>query len=432
MDANRKTAYAALMDVERKNSYSNLAINHQIIINKPDNPPFVRRLVYGVLENKLLLDYVIDKLIPNDIEKVKISDLNILRMGVYQLAQMDSVPEYAAVNESVQLAKRYAKGREGFINAVLRSYAEKKLTIRLPDRAEDEVYYLSVKYSYAPWIIRLWLESYDLMFLEDLLKGGNEVPDNEIRLNWLKVMKQDLIDRLEAKGYKVTEGKYARNALHVDGGGLLDLKLYKDGLFSIQDEASQLAVEMLDPQKGDLVMDVCAAPGGKSLAIAEHMNNQGTILASDIYRRKVEIIDREAKRLGVTNIKTRTWDATRVDSSMISKADKVLVDAPCSGLGVIRRKPEIKYKENNDNMAALPRKQSSILSASSKYVKPGGVLMYCTCTINPYENERVVSDFLRRNPMFKMDETKQMLPNVHGTDGFFISRMVKSDSLISE
>lgn len=432
MDINRKTAYASLMDVEKKKSYSNLALNHQIICLKPNNEAFVRKLVYGVLENKMLLDYVINKLIPKDISKVKLSDLIILRMGIYQLARMDSVPEYAAVNESVNLAKKYSRGREGFINGVLRSYVNDKFSIKLPDRTEDEVYYLSIKYSYEPWIIRLWLESYEPDFVEELLKGGNQIPDNEIRLNWLKIMKPDLIARLKDKGFQVEEGKYSHNALHISGGELIDNKLYKEGFYSIQDEASQLAVQMLAPEKGDFVIDVCAAPGGKTLAMGERMNNQGTIIASDVYKRKVEIIDREAKRLGITNITTKTWDATRVDSSLVGKADKVLADVPCSGLGVIRRKPEIKYKENNEEMATLPRKQLSILSSASKYVKPGGVLMYSTCTINPYENERVVSDFLRKNSSFKMDETKQLLPNVNNTDGFFICRMIKNDSLIEK
>ena len=170
-------------------------------------------------------------------------------MGIYQLAKMDSVPEYAAVNESVQLAKKFSKGREGFINGVLRSYITKKYTIKLPDRSEDEVKYLSIKYSYAPWIIRLWLETYDVDFVEDLLKAGNDTPSVCIRLNWLKIMKPDMIKELEGKGFEVTEGKFASNALHVKGPGLLDTSFYKDGHFSVQDEAAQMVAQMLDPSR---------------------------------------------------------------------------------------------------------------------------------------------------------------------------------------
>jgi 16S rRNA (cytosine967-C5)-methyltransferase len=432
MDVNRKTAYQVLLDVESRRSYSNLALNHHIIINKPTNQGFVRELVYGVLENKMLLDYVIDALIPKDVEKMNVRDLTILRMGIYQLAKMNSVPEYAAVNESVVLAKRYARGREGFINGVLRGYINEKYSIKLPDRDEDEIRYLSIKYSYEPWIIKLWLESYDMDFVEELLKAGNEKPETCIRLNWLKVMKPDLIRNLEGKGFKVTEGKYSHNALYVSGGNLTEDRLYKNGLFSIQDEASQIAAQMLNPKHGDVVIDVCAGVGGKALAIAERMNNKGVVIACDIYKRKVETVMQESRRLGVSIVQPRTWDATRVDSTLVMKADEVLVDAPCSGLGTIRRKPEIKYKNYSDAISTLPAKQLSILSASAQYVKPGGLLIYSTCTINPYENERVVSDFLRRNKSFKSEETMQLLPNVNGTDGFFICKLRRTKNLIDD
>ncbi len=432
MDVNRKTAYFTLLDVETKSSYSNISLNHHIICSKPNSPAFVRELVYGVLENKLLLDYIIDYFVPTGSCKIKASDLTVLRMGIYQLMSMDSVPEYAAVNESVILAKRFCRGREGFINGVLRSFTKDRYKIQLPERSEDEVKYLSIKYSYAPWIIELWLEQYDVNFVEDLLKAGNETPDTVIRLNWLKIMKEDLVKRLVEKGFKVEKGQLCENALHIKGSGLLSGKLYKQGMFSIQDESSMLVSVMLDPKKGDTVMDVCAAPGGKTLAIAERMNNTGRIIASDIYKRKLNIIDNEAKRLGISIVETRTWDATKVDSTMLEKADRVLVDAPCSGLGVIRRKPEIKYKKRSRDMDTLPRKQYEILSASSKYVKPGGVLVYSTCTINTYENQKVIAEFLRKNSFFKKEEELQLMPHVNGTDGFFICKMIKEDSFLKK
>jgi len=429
MDINRKTAYYTLLDVESKKSYSNIALNHHIICGKPNSPAFVRELVYGVLENKILLDFIIDQLVPSGASKIKISDLVVLRMGIYQLTEMESVPEYAAVNESVILAKRFCRGREAFINGVLRNYIRDRYKIQLPDRSVDEIKYLSVKYSYEPWIIELWLEQYNTEFVEEMLKAGNKRPPLTIRLNWLKIMKDDLIRRLEKKGYKVEKGKLCENALYVSGSGLLDEKLYKQGMFSVQDESSMLVSVMLDPKHGDTVMDVCAAPGGKTLAIAERMNNTGKIIASDIYKRKLEIITKEAERLGITNVETRTWDATKVDSTMIEKADKVLVDAPCTGLGVIRRKPEIKYKKRTTEMEMLPKKQLAILSASANYVKPGGVLLYSTCTISPYENQRVISDFLKKHASFKKEETIQLMPNVNDTDGFFICKMRKEEGL---
>ncbi len=430
MDINRKTAYLALMDVESRKAYSNLAINHQIALNKPGSPAFVRELVYGVLENKLTLDYYIDQLLNEGIESLKLQELNIIRMGIYQLRHMDSVPEYAAVNESVVLAKRYTKGMAGLVNGVLREYLSKKIQLRLPDRADGEVEYLSIKYSYAPWIVQLWLENYSADFVEALLKAGNVTPPMTVRLNWLKVMKQDLIKKLEEQHFSVEEGRLCQNALNVKGSRLLDTEMYKLGMFTPQDESSMLVAEKLDPKHGELVMDVCAAPGGKTTAIAERMNNTGRIIASDIYRRKLDLIDKEAKRLGITNIETRSWDATRVDSSMLHKADRVLVDAPCSGLGVVRRKPEIKYKPMTEEMELLPKKQLAILSASSSYVKPGGRLVYSTCTVNPNENERVTELFLKRNPSFSKIERTLLLPNINGTDGFFICVMEKSTSLL--
>ena len=432
MDANRKAAYNTLMDVESKNSYSNLALNHQIGIIHPKDPAFVRELVYGVLENKMHLDYIIDWLVPKGVASVKKQDLTILRMGIYQLQYMDSVPEYAAVNESVALAKRYARGRSGFVNGVLRSFINDKMNIRLPDRAEDEIRYLSIKYSYEPWIIRLWLESYDVDFVEKLLAAGNKTPELSVRYNWLRIMKKDLVQRLEEKGFRVKEGRLASNALYIEGSGLLDTRFYKQGLFSVQDEASQVVAEYLDPKQGQTVIDVCAAPGGKAMAIAERMNNRGKIIAQDIYKRKVDLIDKEAKRLGITIVETRTWDSTRTDSTLREKADRVLVDAPCSGLGVIRRKPEIKYKKDTEEMSLLPRKQLNILNASANYVNAGGILVYCTCTINRHENEEVVSDFLIHHDNFSVVETRLLLPNINGTDGFFICKMKKSSNITEQ
>ena len=430
MDVNRKTAYLALVDVESKKAYSNLAINHQEIINKPNSPAFVRELVYGVLESKITLDYHIDQLLTDGIDSLRTPELTILRMGVYQLSSMDSVPEYAAVNESVMLAKKYCRSRSGLVNKVLREYLSRRMQLRLPDRVDDEVRYLSVKYSYAPWIVELWLEYYSADFVEELLAAGNTTPPMTIRANWLKVMKKDLMSKLEEQGYQVEEGTLCQNALNVKGSRLLDTELYKLGMFTPQDESSMLVAEKLDPKHGDTVMDVCAAPGGKTTAIAERMNNTGRIIASDIYRRKLDLIDREAKRLGITNIETRSWDATRVDSSMTYKADRVLVDAPCSGLGVVRRKPEIKYKAFTEDMELLPKKQLAILSASSNYVKPGGRLVYSTCTVNPRENEKVTDTFLKKHPGFVKVERTLLLPNVNGTDGFFICVMERKDSIL--
>lgn len=344
-------------------------------------------------------------------------------MGIYQIAKMSSVPEYAAVDESVQMAKKFARGREKFINGVLRSYIRDRHNIILPNKDRELSKYLSVRYSYEEWIVKLWLEVYDGNFVEELLKAGNETPPITIRVNRVKALKNDVGQKLVNLGFEVKEGDVSKTALHVRGEGLLDTDMYKNGEFSVQDEASQLVTEFLQPEPTDLIIDVCAAPGGKSLATAEKMHNKGKVIAQDIYGRKIANVQKEAERLGLSNVETFTWDASKVREDFVEKADRVIVDAPCSGLGVVRRKPEIKYKKNNDEMAMLPIKQLAILEASSKYLKKGGTLLYSTCTINPYENERVVSDFIRKHPEFTLEKSTQLLPNVNRTDGFYISIM---------
>ena len=425
MHRDRKTAFVTLMDVEEKKSFSNLALNHHIMIQKPDSPAFVRKLVYGVIENKIYLDYMLDQLIEKSVEQLKMADKTVLRMGLYQLLEMDSVPPYAAVQESVNLAKRYCKGKEGFINAVLRRFTREKDQIQLPDREKDPIHYYSVRYSYAPWIIELWLSTYPEKFVEELLTAGNATPDLVIRPNLLRTTKEELKKRLTVKGYGVTDGRLVEEALHVKGQELLEDILFLDGMFSVQDESSMLAVKILDPKPGELVVDVCAGPGGKTIYSAEKMENRGEIIAQDIYKKKLELIEKDAKRSGVNVITTKTWDATKLDSSLAGKADRVLVDAPCSGLGVIRRKPEIKYKEYDKELKRLPAVQTSMLASSSEYVKKGGTLVYSTCPINPNENNDIVMGFLRKYPIFHLEEEIQILPNLHQSDGFYICKMTR-------
>ena len=427
MDPNRKTAFAALYDVEEKQAYSNIALNHQIIIGSPTSPAFVRELVYGVLENKIFLDYIIGKLVPSGLSKVKKKDLVVLEMGIYQLRFMDSVPEYAAVNESVELARKYCKGRESFVNAVLRNYLRKKDEFALPDKDEDLVRHLSVKYSYEPWIVKLWLAQYRPEFVEELLAAGNETPPLTLRINTLKIGKYELLEKLVERGADAEPGKLCDNAVCVKtAGNVLESQLYRNGFFSVQDESSMMAAAAVDPQPGETVMDVCAAPGGKTFAMAERMKNQGVIYSSDIYPRKLGLINAEAGRLGISIVKTKARDAAMADPEMKEKADRVLADVPCSGLGVIRRKPEIKYKKWTKEFQQLPKKQLEILNAASTYVKPGGVLVYSTCTISAAENQEIINAFLTDHPGFKRDEMIQLLPNVNQTDGFFICRMKKN------
>lgn len=423
MDINRKTAFDVLMDVEKNEAYSNLSLNSFIEKNRPDSPAFVRELVYGVLRNKLLLDWFLGQLIPSGLKKIKKQDMTLLRMGVYQLSYMESVPEYAAVSETVNMAKKLARGRERFINGVLRGYIRNGRQLVLPDRERNPEEYLSIVYSADRWIVRLWTDAYGAEKAEALLKASNETPNLAVRVNLMRASRSELKEQLEALGFKAAESQVSDRALLVKGGGLLDTELYREGMFSVQDEASILASDALDAKPGDCIADVCAAPGGKTFATAELMAGKGVIYAMDKYEHKLNLMEAQAKRAGIDNIRLLQHDSTEPVEELKGQMDKVLADVPCSGLGVLRRKPEIKYKGRQELHELLERQQS-ILKAAAAYVKTGGTLVYSTCTINPAENEKQIAEFLRGNREFKALEQKQLLPG-GGTDGFFICKMRK-------
>ena len=427
MDLNRKTAYEVLLDMETNQSYSNLALNNFIEKNKPENPAFVRELVYGVLENRILLDYYLAALVASGLKKVKKQDLTILRMGVYQILAMDSVPDYAAINESVVLARKFCRGRDKFINGVLRNFQRRQAELEalLPDRSSDPAKYLSVRYSAASWLVDLWLAAYGLDKTEGLLAASNGRPLLCLRTNLLKGTREELMQRLVDAGYQVEAGTLSDRSILVTGKGtgILEHDLFREGWFSVQDEASTLTADTVNPKPGNLVVDVCAAPGGKTMAMAELMGTEGEIYAFDIYEHKLKLIQEQAARLGTGIVKTRCQDGRIALKELEGQADCVLADVPCSGLGVIRRKPEIKTKDHAEmDFAELVQRQKEILESASTYVKPGGTLVYSTCTVNPEENEEQVRMFCERHPEFKLESMKQLMPD-RETDGFFISKM---------
>ena len=423
MDINRKTAFDVLMDVEKNGAYSNLSLNSFIEKNRPDSPAFVRELVYGVLRNRMLLDWFLGQLIPSGLKKIKKQDLTLLRMGVYQLSYMKSVPEYAAVSETVNMSKKLARGRERFINGVLRGYIRNRQQLVLPDREVNLEEYLSIVYSVERWIVQLWTDAYGEEKTEALLRASNETPDLAVRVNLMKTDRKALKEKLEALGFEAEESEVSDRALLVKGSGLLDTEPYREGMFSVQDEASILASDALEAKPGDCIADVCAAPGGKTFATAELMAGKGVIYAMDKYEHKLKLMEAQAKRAGIENIRLLKHDSTEPVEGLKERMDKVLADVPCSGLGVIRRKPEIKYKGMQD-LDELIERQRQILQAAASYVKAGGTLVYSTCTINPVENEKQIVEFLRGNKEFKALEQKQLFPD-GGTDGFFICRMRK-------
>lgn len=425
MDIDRKTAFAVLLDVEKNEAFSNLALNRRIKENQPQNPAFVRELVYGVLKYQLLLDYQLDKLVKSGSKKLKKQDLTLLRMGLYQLTFMDAVPEYAAVSETVQLAKKYARGRENFINAVLRNFIRGGRKLQLPERAADLVTHLSVAYSIAPWVVRLWLAAYGEAQTEQLLAASNQTPALCVRVNPLRTTVPQLTQELQCAGFTVTRAPHAARALLVRGSGLLATEAYLRGCFSVQDEASILVADAVGAQPGETVLDVCAAPGGKTLAMAEQMENRGALLAMDLYEHKLSLIEKHAQSAGITIVQTRCHDSRGCLEAYTSRADRVLADVPCSGLGVLRRKPEIKYKETSE-LTELVKIQKQILAAAAAYVKPGGTLVYSTCTINPDENDRQTAAFLAAHEEFHKTEEQQFLPQM-GMDGLYYCKMKRAE-----
>lgn len=430
MDANRKTAFYVLRDTEEKKSYSNIAINKYIEKVEPDSTAFVRELVYGTLKNRIKIDYILQRLLKDPLEKTDVNSRTILRMGIYQIMGMHSVPEYAAVDECVKLAKKFARGRDSFINGVLRAYTREKDNIIFPEKKDDFTEYASIEYSFLPWIIELWIKQFGEEGTEELLKACNETPRLTLRTNTLKGTREQLMEKLDQRDVNTYPSEMSKETLHVEGGRIIKADLYKKGFYSIQDDSSYMAVNVLDPKPGDVIIDTCAAPGGKSLAIAEKMGNKGRVISFDIYIRKLREITENAKRLGVDIIETKPWDSRRTDSSLIGKADRVIVDAPCSALGLVRRKPEIKYKQWDHTLAVdLPKTQLDILKGASSYLKAGGTMVYCTCTINRLENEDVVKKFLQVHPEFTKEQDMILLPNVNHTNGFYICKLKKTSNI---
>lgn len=425
MDNNRRAAFAALYEVEYKGAYSNIAAAGAIREYRADNEAFVRALVYGVLENRILLDHKLERFVRTGLRKVKPRALVLLRMGAYQIEFMNSIPDYAAINETVRIAKKVCRGLEGFINGVLRAYSAKYADIELPDKASDTAGYLSVKYSFSRDIAEMWIEMFGAEKAGSIMSASNEIPDLDICVNTLKNDINGLIGELETEGFAAEpavisspyEGLLRECALKVSGSGVISSRSFSSGRFFVQDTASMTAVRSLGPKPGDTVIDVCAAPGGKSFHAAIMMENTGNIIACDIYDHKLELIRKTADRLDITCIDAEKADARYPVERFIGRADIVIADAPCSGLGVVRRRPEIKLRRaETEELAGL---QLEILENASSYVRPGGRLMYSTCTISNRENDEIAERFQNGSPDFHAVLKKQLLPDEDGCDGFY-------------
>lgn len=437
----REIALYILMDVFKDGGYNNIALRkalnaHPEMTNV--QKAFVTEIVNGTLRNLIRIDYVINRFSKTPVKKMKPFIRTNIRMGIYQLMFMDKIPHSAVCNEAVKLAKKHKfSSLSGFVNGILRNVARNINNIEYPNKDKEPIKYLSVMYSCPEWIIEYWLKTYDFQKVNDICVANNKAPSISLCVNTLKNTKEELVEILKNESVEIDGDTLLPNSIYIKKtSNMAELESYKKGLFHIMDESSMLATKILNPEEKSTVIDVCSAPGGKTFAIAESMKNTGKVISRDVYEHKTELIKAGANRLGLTNVEVQVKDA--LDDSEDTEADFVLVDAPCSGLGLVRKKPDIKNNKTMADVEELASLQRKILSVASKKVKKGGILVYSTCTVSEKENIENVRWFIDNFDFEPVDFSEllpekikyetakkgyiEILPDDYGTDGFFISK----------
>lgn len=428
----RETALLILCDIYENGAYSNMALKNALAKSdySPQDRAFVTNLVYGTVKRRITIDYVISQFSKIKLKKLSAYILNILRMGIFQIMFTDKIPDSAAVNESVKLARRYGHSASaGFVNGVLRSVVRERGNIKYPtDRAKQ----LSVKYSFGEEMTKMWIDDFGDKFAEELMRASNIEPQTVLRTNTLKISPDELA-RLLGDDVRISE--HLPYALISGGFDVANNEYYKNGYFTVQDLSAMTASAVLEPFEGCNVIDVCAAPGGKTTHLAQLMNNKGSITAFDIHAHKTDIIMKNAERMGIDIINAVCFDSTQQCEELIETADRVLCDVPCSGWGIIRRKPDIKDNPLPDE--DFYNMQYTILENASRYLKSGGEIVYSTCTINRRENEDIIHKFLKNNGNFETVDISKITSRPEGAggyvtyyptdgmDGFFICKMKK-------
>ncbi|MBP3285130.1 MAG: 16S rRNA (cytosine(967)-C(5))-methyltransferase RsmB [Clostridia bacterium] len=439
----RETALQILMEFEEGHLYSNLLLNKEL---KKGNfsevdKTFITQLVYGVISNRIFLDFVIRKFSKIRLKKIAPPILTTLRMGIYQIYFLSRVPVSAACDESVKLARKYGHNASAnFVNAILRNVAKtekRRILDEIPSLDER----LSVEYSYPLWLITLWLKQFGKEETVQLLKKNEEVPYQCLRVNTLKLSREELKERLTADGVEVQEGVVSDILYTNTSKNLLNSSYFEDGLLTFQDEAPALVAHLLEAEDGEEILDICAAPGGKTTHIAELTKDQAKITAMDLYEHRCKLIEELAERLGIHSITTLAQDASIYCPEYEEKFDRIVADVPCSGLGVIRKKPDIKLRVEEGDIEKINEIQKAILRNAARYLKKGGRLLYSTCTNTACENEDTVRWFLEEYKDFEIDTKEEVIPEkfrsglVNGmltlspthqdTDGFFICSFCK-------
>lgn len=437
----RRLAMKALVDIHRDKKYANIVLPQYMMQERLEDLDrrFFTELVYGVVRRKNYLDAVIIHFTKKPVKKLSPFVLEILRLGVYQLLYMDKVPSSAAVNESVKLAKKVAPGTDRFVNAVLRNVDRQREDIGVDALATSEAERISYIYNQPLWLVRLWIEQRGLEETIDLCEWFNETPLLTARVNTLRISRHDLLEELSQANWVVEPSHMIPDAIIIKShkGQLQEAKWVQEGLMTFMDEASMAVAYAVQPKHHMHILDTCAAPGGKTLHMATLMDNTGTIVATDIHEHKVELLQANAKRMKISNVQPQQGDATVKEEQWKESFDAVLVDAPCSGLGILQKKLDMRWRKEESQLQELPMLQQQILQNASSYVKVGGHLVYSTCTINTLENEGVVENFLRENPNFILEDVAPLLPfaaegpmvtllpHVYDMDGFFIARLRK-------
>lgn len=429
IDKPREIALKILYKIDNEKAYSNIVLNEEIKNNRDvleeRDIGFVSELVYGVITWKLTLDEIIKKYSNIRIKKISTWILNILRIGIYQIIFLDKIPTSAAVNESVNLSKRYGhKSSSNFVNAILRKVSKNDYEEFF--QIKDAIERISKTNSMPEWIIKQLLEDNNIETVNQICKNFNQKSKITIRINHLKTNLDELKKKFDKQKIKYAETDYEDFLILDKVKNIENIDLFKEGLFTIQDISAGLTAKILNPKENEYVLDACSAPGGKTTHIAELMKNKGNIEAWDIYENRLKLVEENANRLGIDIIKTNQKDASEYYEEYKERFDKILLDVPCLGIGVIKRKPDIKWNRKIEDIEEINIIQKQILENCSKYLKKGGILVYSTCSILKKENEYVIFDFLEKNNDFKIrkDKVINILPN-EIQDGFFICELQK-------
>ncbi len=438
MKGSREIALRALISFRREGAWPDLYLKKACEGLGREEAALASRLTYGVLQHRTYLDFLLERFSARPLEKLTPQVLDALRLGAYQLVFLTRIPHSAAINESVELVKQTANiGAAGYANGVLRSL--QRSLKELPQVPREPVQnYLAITYSHPMWFVGKMRKRLGDRECEAFLQANNAPAQVTARVNTLRTDRQTLLNKLADAGISAQPHPYLPAAvIFNDMKGVLQHAALEQGLFYIQDIASQLCVEALDPCPGDTVFDLCAAPGGKSMLAAQMMEDRGSLLSMDIHPHKSDLIAKNAEKYGISCLQTIPADASCRREALVGRADAIICDVPCSGMGVIRKKPDVRYKDG-DKMKALPPVQKAILENAAAYLKSGGRMVYSTCTVLREENEAVVEAFLEAHPEFSLESFAlpgigevdagmiTLWPHIHGTDGFFMAKLVKS------